>query len=52
MENCEREMEWQVSLKIMVYYYDMDKYKQVPPVSDQEYSTVNLIREMLPENNL
>lgn len=39
-------------LKIMVYYYDMDKYKRVPPVSDQEYSTVNLIREMLSENNL
>ena len=39
-------------LKIMVYYYDTDKYKRVPPVSDQEYSTVNLIREMLPGNNL
>ena len=38
--------------KIMVLYYDMDQYVEVPPPKDQEYIPIEVIREILRENNL
>ena len=38
--------------KIMVHYYDMDQYVEVPSLKDQEYTPVEVIREILQENNL
>ena len=38
--------------KIMVHYYDMDQYEEVPSMKNQEYTPVEVIREILQENNL
>ena len=38
--------------KIMVYYYDMDQYAEVPLLKNQEYTPIGVIREILHENNL
>ena len=38
--------------KIMVHYYDMDQYVEVPPLKNQEYTPIEVIREILHENNL
>ena len=38
--------------QIMVYYYNMNKYKEVPGLIDQEYTPIEVIRDILVENNL
>ena len=38
--------------KIMVHYYDMDQYVEVPSLKNQEYTPIEVIREILQENNL
>ena len=38
--------------KIMVHYYDMDQYVEMPSLKNQEYTPVEVIREILQENNL
>jgi len=38
--------------QIMVYYYDMDKFEEAPVRKYQEYTPVEVIREILDENNL
>ena len=38
--------------KIMVHYYDMDLHEEVPSLKDQEYTPIEVIREILQENNL
>ena len=38
--------------KIMGHYYDMDQYVEVPPLKNQEYTPIEVIRDILQENNL
>ena len=38
--------------QIMVYYYDVDKYNDVPSLKNQEYTPIHVIRDILKENNL
>ena len=38
--------------KIMVHYYDMDQYVEVPSLKNREYTPIEVIREILQENNL
>ena len=38
--------------QIMVYYYNMNKYKEVPGLIDQEYTPIEVMRDILSENNL
>ena len=38
--------------QIMVYYYDVDKYSDVPSLKNQEYTPIHVIRDILNENNL
>ena len=38
--------------KIMVHYYDMDQYVEVPSLKDQEYTPIEVILEILQENYL
>jgi len=46
-------VKWHGTYKqIMVYYYNMNKYKEVPGLRDQEYTPIEVIRDILAENNL
>ena len=36
--------------QIMVYYYDVDKYSDVPSLKNQEYTPIHVIRDILKEN--
>ena len=38
--------------KIMVHYYDMDQYVELPSLKNREYTPIEVIREILQENNL
>ena len=51
MENCGCQMEWEIS-EDNVHYYDMDQYVEVPSLKNQEYTPIEVIREILQENNL
>ena len=46
-------VKWHGTYKqIMVYYYNMNKYKEVPGLIDQEYTPIEVMRDILSENNL
>ena len=38
--------------QIIVYYYDVEKYSDVPSLRNQEYTPIDVIRDILKENNL
>ena len=47
------DVKWNGKYKqIMVYYYDISKYDKAPSLSNQEYTPVEVIRDILAENNL
>ena len=47
------DVKWNGKYKqIMVYYYDISRYDKAPPLSNQEYTPVEVIRDILAENNL
>jgi len=47
------DVKWNGKYKqIMVYYYDISKYDKAPSLSNQEYTPVEVIRDILDENNL
>ena len=47
------DVKWNGKYKqIMVYYYDISKYGKAPSLSNQEYTPVEVIRDILDENNL
>ena len=47
------DVKWNGKYKqIMVYYYDISKYDKAPSLSNQEYTPVVVIRDILAKNNL